>query len=281
MVWSWIVIGCFTLILVSCLAEISCAYPTMGALYYWSFRLGGEEWGPFTSWMSGWTNLLGKSSLQLIYCTDADQQHSRITRDSAVLTMTFVPNLVGQIAGVASGGYSGAEVIADIIQINYGYVLAPAELLGVFALVLVLAGIINSFAEQLLTRLCSISVIWHIGGTIIIVALMIHYAPTLQPASYAASSFNNATPFESSGYVVLIGSLSAASTFTGTTRHPFIPLQRKRVYSPRHHGSKSSPSIYSQLLYFLCTTQATTHLPMSLKRRLIHTCQRPCPWLGP
>lgn len=60
MVWSWIVIGSFTLILVSCLAEISCAYPTMGALYYWSFRLGGEEWGPFASWMSGWTNLLGE-----------------------------------------------------------------------------------------------------------------------------------------------------------------------------------------------------------------------------
>ena len=134
--------------------------------------------------------------------------------------MTFVPNLTGQIAGVASGGYSGAEVIADMIQINSGYVLAPAELLGVFALVLVLAGVINTFAEQLLTRLCSISVIWHIAGTVIIVSLMIHYAPTLQPTSYAVSSFNNATPFESSGYVLLIGSLSAASTFTGTTRHP-------------------------------------------------------------
>jgi amino acid transporter len=196
--------------------------------------------------------------------------------------LTLIPNLAGQIAGVASGGYSGAEVIADIIQINYGYVLAPAELLGVFALVLVLAGIINSFAEQLLTRLCSISVIWHIGGTIIIVALMIHFAPTLQPASYAASSFNNATPFESSGYVVLIGSLSAASTFTGTTRHP---LCHPAVYEARSLASLSWQQIiaifYSQLSYLLCMTQVTTHLPMSLKRRLTHTCQRPCPWWGP
>jgi hypothetical protein len=174
--------------------------------------------------------------------------------------LTFILNLVGQIAGVASGGYSGAEVIADIIQINYGYVLAPAELLGVFALVLVLAGIINTFAEQLLTRLCSISVMWHIGGTIIIVALMIHYAPTLQPASYAASSFNNATPFESSGYVVLIGSLSAASTFTGTTRHPFCHLV---IHSSRYRRSEvnrlaimaaNHSIIYSQLSYLLCMT---------------------------
>ena len=80
MVWSWIVIGGFSLILVSCLAEICCAYPTMGALYYYSFRLGGEEWGPFTSWMSGWTNLLGKESLkcinlyELAVCTNLNRQ---------------------------------------------------------------------------------------------------------------------------------------------------------------------------------------------------------------
>ena len=222
MVWSWIVIGSFTLILVSCLAEISCAYPTMGALYYWSFRLGGEEWGPFASWMSGWTNLLGEVSPKFVY-----MQSNHKANDIA-LSATCILNGIGQIAGVASGGYSGAEVIADIIQINYGYVLAPSELLGVFALVLALAGVINTFAEQLLTRLCSISVIWHTLGTIIIVSLMIHNAPTLQPSTYTASEFNNGTSFQSSAYVVLIGSLSAASTFTGATRNPTM-LCRKRA----------------------------------------------------
>ena len=34
----------------------------MGALYYWAFRLGGPKWGPFASWMAGWTNLLGQVS---------------------------------------------------------------------------------------------------------------------------------------------------------------------------------------------------------------------------
>lgn len=140
--------------------------------------------------------------------------------NDVALNATLTLNRVGQIAGVASGGYSGAEVIADIIQINHGYVLAPSELLGVFALVLALAGVINTFAEQLLTRLCSISVIWHTLGTIIIVSLMIHNAPTLQPSTYTASEFNNGTSFQSSAYVVLIGSLSAASTFTGATRNP-------------------------------------------------------------
>jgi amino acid transporter len=179
MFWSWIVIGCFTIVLVSSLGEICCAYPTMGALYYWAYRLGGDEWGPFASWMAGWLNLLG------------------------------------QIAGVASGGYSGAEVIGDIAQLSTGYVLTPPELLAVFALVLMFAGIINTFAETLLTRLCSISVVWHTLGTILIVALMVQYAPTIQGPTFVITKFNNATPFESSSYVVLIGSLAAASTFTG------------------------------------------------------------------
>ena len=164
---------------------------------------------------------------------------SKKTCSTIFLTVIFTLNPLGQIAGVASGGYSGAEVIADIIQINYGYVLAPAELLGVFAMVLALAGFINTFAEQLLTRLCSISVIWHIVGTVIIVSLMVHYAPTLQPPSYAASAFNNATSFESSAYVVLIGSLSAASTFTGATLYPYpATLKAMLLLTRRHHHVK-------------------------------------------
>ena len=183
MLWSWIVIGSFTLIIVTSLAEICCAYPTMGALYYWAYRLGGETWGPFSSWMAGWCNLLG------------------------------------QIAGVASGGYSGAEVLADIAALTTGYILTPAQTLAVFALVLIFAGVVNTFAEQLLTRICSISVVWHTVGTVVIVALMIQFAPTLSTPAYVATHFNNGTPFDSPVYVVLIGSLAAASTFTGTTHN--------------------------------------------------------------
>jgi amino acid transporter len=179
MLWSWIFIGCFTLLVVFSLGEICCAYPTMGALYYWAYRLGGETWGPFSSWMAGWTNLLG------------------------------------QIAGVASGGYSGAEVLGDIATLTTGVVFTPQQTLAVYAGVLIFAAIVNTFAEQLLTRLCSISVVWHIVGTVVIVALMVQNAPTLQTASYVATNFNNATPIESSGYVVLLGCLAAASTFTG------------------------------------------------------------------
>ena len=179
MLWSWVLIGSFSLIVVTSLAEICCAYPTMGALYYWAYHLGGNTYGPFFSWMAGWVNLLG------------------------------------QIAGVASGGYSGAEILGDITTLTTGYVLSPPEVLGVFALVLVVAGIVNTFSEQLLVHLCSISVAWHTIGVIVIIAIMIQNAPTLQSAVYVSTKFNNGSPFEDSHYVMLIGSLAAASTFTG------------------------------------------------------------------
>ena len=77
--WSWLIVGIFSLSIVISLAEICSAFPTMGALYYWAYKLGGPDWGIFSSWMTGWLNLLG------------------------------------QIAGVSSGSYSGAIIIADIV----------------------------------------------------------------------------------------------------------------------------------------------------------------------
>ena len=57
MFWSWIIIGPFSFALVLSLGEICCAFPTMGALYFWALRLGGEKWGPFASWIAGATFL--------------------------------------------------------------------------------------------------------------------------------------------------------------------------------------------------------------------------------
>lgn len=41
------------------MAEIAAAFPTAGGIYFWSYRLGGEKWGPFLSWMTAWWNWAG------------------------------------------------------------------------------------------------------------------------------------------------------------------------------------------------------------------------------
>lgn len=147
--------------------------------YYWAYRLGGPSYGPFSSWTAGWCNMLG------------------------------------QIAGVASGGYSGAQIISNMVEIQTGYEMSNGELITVYLAVLIIAAIVNTFTEAMLTKLCYISVIWHIVGTIVIVAWMLSSAPKLQPASFVFSQFENATGINNPAYVVFIGTLFAASTFTG------------------------------------------------------------------
>ena len=54
MTYGWLIAGFFTTFVASSMAEICSAYPTSGGLYFWSFRLAGNKWGPFASWITGW-----------------------------------------------------------------------------------------------------------------------------------------------------------------------------------------------------------------------------------
>ncbi|MCJ1299427.1 hypothetical protein MMC08_002219 [Hypocenomyce scalaris] len=56
---NWTMVGGFSFCVSLVMAEIAAALPTAGGIYYWSFRLGGENWGPFLSWMTAWWNWAG------------------------------------------------------------------------------------------------------------------------------------------------------------------------------------------------------------------------------
>jgi amino acid transporter len=77
--------------------------------------------------------------------------------------------------------------------------------------------VINTYAEKLLTAVCYISCFWQIMGTIVICSWMLAKAPSYQSAEFVFFSTNNETGFPSIdfGYVALIGTLAAASVFTG------------------------------------------------------------------
>ncbi|PHH63091.1 hypothetical protein CDD81_6336 [Ophiocordyceps australis] len=53
---SWTVVSTVSCLLALAMAEIAAALPTAGGIYYWAYRLGGSEWGPFLSWMTAWWN---------------------------------------------------------------------------------------------------------------------------------------------------------------------------------------------------------------------------------
>lgn len=124
-------------------------------------------------------------------------------------------SMIGQIAGVASGAYAGAQILAQTITITTNIQFGSGAILVFYAIMLIIAGVVNTWAELMLTTLCYISVAWQIAGTVIIVIIMLAYARSLQSASFVFTGYNNETGFTSPAYVTLIGSLAAASIFTG------------------------------------------------------------------
>ena len=56
---NWTMVGGFSVCISLAMAEIAAACPTAGGIYFWSYRLGGEKYGPFLSWMTAWWNWAG------------------------------------------------------------------------------------------------------------------------------------------------------------------------------------------------------------------------------
>lgn len=197
MFYSWLVIGTLSLIMVLSLSEISSAMPTMGAVYYWSYVLGGREWGPFAAWLAGWTNLLG------------------------------------QVAGLASGSYSGAIILSDILYLLTKHDSSKYDLLGYNISILVIAGVVNIFPETVLTPMSYISAFWQIVGIMVIVIWMLIASRNhLQSPDFVFGNkgFNNDTGFTSIPFVVFIGCLSAATTFTGYDTGSHISEETKDAH---------------------------------------------------
>ena len=78
----------------------------------------------------------------------------------------------------------GALIVADIILVTYGYAVSNLQILGLYAIILIIAGVVNSFAETALTALCYISVAWQTLGVLVIVIWMVVCTPKLQSMSF-------------------------------------------------------------------------------------------------
>jgi amino acid transporter len=129
---GWIIVGFFVLLVGMAMGEICSAYPTAGGLYYWSAKLARKN-GPRWAWYTGWFNLLG------------------------------------QIGVIASVDYALSIFIAYFIRMfDDGYRLTVLGIFGIFLLVLVIHGLLNTFGVQLVKILGDISVWWHVIGVVVI-----------------------------------------------------------------------------------------------------------------
>jgi amino acid permease (GABA permease) len=198
MIWGWLLVGVMVTLVGLAMAEIASVYPTAGGLYYWSAKLGGKS-GAAWSWFTGWFNLLGQ---------------------------------VGVTAGIDFGLAFFATAFLNLV---WGYPADPSHTILVYAIVLFLHGLLNTFGVRLVALLNDVSVWWHLVGVVVIVAALAIIPSHHQSASFVFTHFVNNTGIDIPIYVFLIGLLLAQYTFTGydASAHMTEETQNAATAAPR------------------------------------------------
>jgi amino acid permease (GABA permease) len=178
-VWGWPFVGIMTLFVGLAMAEVCSSFPTAGGLYYWSAKLAPRN-GPAWSWFTGWFNFLG------------------------------------QVAVTAGIDFGAAFFINAFGSLQWGWSTKHSVTILIYAIVLLVHGLLNQFGIRLVALLNDISVWWHIIGVLIIVGVLF-----FKPAHHQSASFVFGHTVNDTGlhigilYIVLIGLLLAQYTFTG------------------------------------------------------------------
>jgi amino acid transporter len=184
MVWGWLAVGFFVTLVALGMAEVASSYPTAGGLYYWSAKLAKTN-APAWSWFTGWFNL------------------------------------IGQVAVTAGIDFGLSFFINAFLHIAFGVPTDPPYTIAIYAVVLFLHGLLNTFGIRLVALLNDVSVWWHVAGVAIIFISMFFLSPHHTELGTVFTSFVNLTSVDPAvaalpvAYVALIGLLNAQYTLTG------------------------------------------------------------------
>ncbi|HTD87284.1 MAG TPA: amino acid permease, partial [Candidatus Binatia bacterium] len=135
---GWPVVSLFTLAVAASMAELASAYPTAGGLYYWAFRLGGRKW----AWVTAWLNMIGQ-----------------VTATAGINVAAAI-----YIIGAASRMFHLPE---SLPLTNWYFQLA------VMVIITIPQVLINIYGIRLTARINDFSVLWHVGGVLVIAALLV------------------------------------------------------------------------------------------------------------
>ena len=223
-VWGWPFVGLMTLFVGLSMAEVCSSFPTAGGLYYWSAKLAPHNPAVW-SWFTGWFNFLG------------------------------------QVAVTAGIDFGAAFFLNALLDVQWGFDTRPWHTIVLFAAILVLHGLLNSFGVSVVSILNNVSVWWHIGGVLVIV-LALAIAPSQhQSASFVFTHFANNTGWGSKFYVILLGLLLAQYTFTGydASAHMTEETKSAAVSGPRGIVSSIVVSLVAGWVLLIGVTFAIQH----------------------
>src|SRR5436190_8210711 len=179
---GWLLVGLMSTLISLAMAEIASVFPTAGGLYYWSSKLGSPAWGWFTGWF----------------------------------------NLVGQIAVTAAIGYGLAIFSTALLNFWFDYPNTKEWTLLTYAVVMVIAVVINLFRVSITALLNTISAYWHMICVVVIVLVLIAVPDHHKSFGYVFGHTINNSGFSGHNfghimfwYVFGLGLLMSQYTITG------------------------------------------------------------------
>ncbi|GIL54163.1 hypothetical protein Vafri_9737 [Volvox africanus] len=182
MTWGWLVVTLFTISMGLSMAELASAYPTSGALYYWSFKLAPRRLRNLTCWMTGW-----------------------------ILTM-------GQAAFSASNSFTFVHLLCTAIKMQFGIDMKSVHQLLLLLGSLVIVGVLNCGSARLTAFVTTLGTFWHLIALAAFCVTVPLLAPQRQSAKYVYTSWqphHEYTGISSPVYTVLVGLLMQQWTLTG------------------------------------------------------------------
>jgi amino acid permease (GABA permease) len=217
---GWPLVGIFVTLVGLAMAEVCSSYPTAGGLYYWSAKLGGKNSAAW-SWFTGWFNLLG------------------------------------QVAVTAGIDFGLAFFATALLNLTVNYPTDPPWVILIYAIVLFIHGLLNTFGVRLVALLNDISVWWHLLGVLIIVVVLFVVPQHHQSPEFLFKFVNN-TGVGIPVYVFLIGLLLAQYTFTGydASAHMTEETHNAAIAGPRGIVLSIVVSLFAGWLLLIGVTQA-------------------------
>ncbi|KAI9008443.1 amino acid/polyamine transporter I [Phycomyces nitens] len=178
--WTWITVSPFVMCIGLSMAEVISAYPLAGGIYSWCYMLSNEEWGPFTSWVSGYVNLSGMlaTSMTLAWsCAD----------------------FVFEIANI----HSGVEISSQGAHV------------GLYCAMLIAGAFYSYLGLKCSSYLNVFMMYWVLFGTLIVIITIPAMAPTHTSGKWVFTEFINRTGYDNDGMAFLLGLLQAGWCMIG------------------------------------------------------------------
>lgn len=229
--WGWLLVGIMVTLAGLALAEIAAAFPTSGAMYFWSSKLGGPVWGWFAGWM----------------------------------------NLVGVVAVTAAIDFGAAIFWTNLLHLWFGLGTSNLTMFIVFTIIVVLHLLLNFQKVRLLGILNSISAWWHIAGVLVILVVLVVVPDFHQPASFVFGGTINATGFPGKNfsdpsfwYVFAIGLLMSQYTITGFGASAHLVEETQAAARASAIGIVSS-IVVSVIFGFILLVAVTFALPANIQ----------------